>query len=263
MQLATDSILMWTFATVVFLTSGCTPPEPQVPAPNNAAPEATPAQPQAAEPAPPQAAPRENAAAEGPQLVPPTTVPHEPMAAAAQDDEPQRRTAFYRADSRPAEIPPVMLSKSHEGLCRVKVGDTMPEIVLPRIGNADDRAKLAELFGVKATVVVFWTADRRMAREQLADLPADVIKPFGDHGVAVVGIAVEESPESAASALQQAGAKFPNLLDRDGEAFAKVGSDKLPRTYLLDANGKILWFDIEYSLTTRRELHEALRAVTE
>ena len=63
------------------------------------------------------------------------------------------------------------------------------------------------------------------------------------------------------AALEKAGANFPNLLDADGKAFAQVGSERLPRTYLLDPQGKILWFDIEYSLATRRELHQALRAV--
>jgi peroxiredoxin len=201
-----------------------------------------------------------SAVEDGPLLVSPTNTPQEPIAL-ADESEPQGRTAFYRGDASPAEIPPVLLSKAHEALCRVKVGDTMPEIVLPRLEGRDDRMNLAELAGEKATVVVFWTADRRMAREQLADLRRDVVEPFGDRGVAVVGIAVNESNESAENALRQAGARFPNLLDRDGEAFAKVGSDRLPRTYLLDAHGKILWFDIEYSLTTRRELNGALRAV--
>ena len=61
--------------------------------------------------------------------------------------------------------------------------------------------------------------------------------------------------------LQAAGVDFTNWLDADGNAFAQVGSQKLPRTYLLDPTGKILWFDIEYSLGTRRELNQALRAV--
>jgi peroxiredoxin len=143
----------------------------------------------------------------------------------------------------------------------VKVGDAMPEIQLPRLDGNGEPTDLAKLSGDKATVVVFWSADRRMAREQLADLRSDVIELFADRGVAVVGIAVEKSRERAESALQQARADFPNLLDTGGEAFAKVGSQKLPRTYLLDPQGKIIWFDIEYSLGTRRELHQALRAV--
>jgi len=174
----------------------------------------------------------------------------------ADAQSPQRRTVFYRADAAPAEIPPVRLSKGHEALCKVKVGDTMPDVTLPPLtGGAP--VKLSSLFGKKATVVVFWSPDRRMAREQLADLGPDVVAPFGEAGVAVVGIAVG----APAAMLKAATREFPNLLDADGKAFAQVGSEKLPRTYLLDPQGKILWFDIEYSLGTRRELHQALRAV--
>jgi peroxiredoxin len=158
-------------------------------------------------------------------------------------------------------MPVVMLSKGHEAICRVRVGDMMPEIELPIIDRDGKTNRLAEHYGDKATVVVFWKSDRRMALEQLADLGLDVVRPFGEHGVAVVGIAVNESPDRAQSALEATAARFPNLLDAEGRAFAEVGSEKLPRTYLVDAQGKILWFDIEYSLSTRRELHQALRAV--
>jgi peroxiredoxin len=161
----------------------------------------------------------------------------------------------------PAEMPPVLLSKQHEALCKVKVGDMLPDVELPRLDNGRS-GKLSEMLGVQGTVVIFWTADRRMALEQLADLTPDVIEPFAERGVAVVGIAVNEPASSAQKALQEARADFPNLLDADGRAFATVGSEKLPRTYLLDPQGKILWFDIEYSHATRRELQQALRAIT-
>ena len=109
---------------------------------------------------------------------------------------------------------------------------------------------------------MFWKSDRRMAREELADLGPDVVEPFGKSGVEVIGIAVRETSETAPATLKAAEATYTNLLDADGKAFAKVGSKRLPRTFLLDPTGKILWFDLSYSLATRRELHEALRAVT-
>jgi peroxiredoxin len=171
------------------------------------------------------------------------------------------RTVFYRADAnQPPTMPSVVLSKGHEALCRLKVGDTMPDIDLEQLGGG--RRKLADVAGKKATVVVFWKPGRRMADQQLADLGPDVIEPFGKAGIAVVGIAVGESPAKAQAALEHTGGDFPTLLDADGKAFAQVGSEKLPRTFLLDPQGKILWFDIEYSLSTRRELHQALRVVT-
>jgi peroxiredoxin len=136
----------------------------------------------------------------------------------------------------------------------------MPDVALPQLGEQAP-AKLSDLSGKRATVVVFWNADRRMAREQLADMTPDVVQPFGKAGVAVVGIVVGAQAADAQAALEDAGAEFTSLLDAEGEAFAQVGSEKLPRTYLLDPRGRILWFDIEYSHGTRRELNEALRAV--
>lgn len=173
---------------------------------------------------------------------------------AAGSSEPSRAEA-----ASPPAIPKVLLSKLHESLCRVKVGDTMPEIKLALLGGKE--AELAKLNGERATVVVFWKSDRRMSRTLLADLGPDVLDLFGPQGVAVIGIAVDESAASAKAAMTKAAARFPMLLDPGGKAFALVGSDKLPRVYLLDPQGKVLWFDIEYSLSTRRELNQALRAV--
>jgi peroxiredoxin len=164
-------------------------------------------------------------------------------------------------DAGDAVVPKVVLSNGHAALCKVKVGDLLPAIELPEVTGNESR-KLADLFGKAATVVVFWKGDRRMSHEVLADLGPDVVDLFGDRGVAAVGVAVNENSAGAQSALDKAGANFLNLLDSDGRAIAQVGSGRLPRVFLVDPAGKILWFDIEYSQTTRRELHQALRAVT-
>jgi peroxiredoxin len=178
------------------------------------------------------------------------------------EPQPVQQAAFAdTADgdaSGPAEVPPVLLTKQHQELCRVKVGDTLPAIELPKVlgGNA----KLSALAGKAATVVVFWKADRRMSRDELADLGPDVVQKFGSRGVEVVGIAVEEPAATARDLIKKTAANFPQLLDADGKAFAQVGAERLPWTLVLDGAGKIVWFDLEYSLSTRRELQQALLA---
>ena len=57
----------------------------------------------------------------------------------------------------------------------------------------------------EATVVVFWKGDRRMTREELADIGPDVIEMFGKGGVAVVGVAVQETAQSAQEVLTKGG----------------------------------------------------------
>ena len=160
--------------------------------------------------------------------------------------------------SRRLTMPEVKLTASHAALCVVNTNEAMPSITLPDLeGREQD---LSTLYGENLTVVCFWKGDRALARTVLADLGPDVVKRYGEKGVNVVGIAVEETAQTAEQHVSDAGATFPNLLDTDGNAMALVGTEKLPRTYLLDANGEVLWFDIEYSRTTRRELRKAIRA---
>jgi peroxiredoxin len=163
------------------------------------------------------------------------------------------------ADAAAAQVPKVELSKAEQGLCKLKVGDAMPKLELPKVGGGN--AALADLLGKKATVVVFWKDNRRMAREQLADMGSDVVGPFAEKGVAVIGVAVDEPANNVQATLQKAKATFPNLIDAGGKVFAQVGSQRLPRTFVLDASGKVVWFDIEYSLMTRRELKQTLQTL--
>ena len=158
----------------------------------------------------------------------------------------------------PPGVPPVLLTKQDANLCRVRVGDALPTIELPKMDDAQ-KTKLSDLYGKAATVVVFWAGDRRMSHTEMADLATDVIEPFASKGVAVVGVAVKEKSDQAAAAAKEVGKPIPMLVDEKGTAFAQIGSRRLPRTFVLDANGKICWFDIEYSHATRRELKQAAR----
>jgi peroxiredoxin len=187
-----------------------------------------------------------------------TTPAAQPAQAPAAETNPKPAVAAEVVTTPPG-VPPVVLSKGHANLCRVKVGDTLPAIELPQVGDAK-KTKLSDLYGKAATVVVFCADDRKMSHMEMADLATDVIEPYGVKGVAVVGVAVKEKPDQAASAVTEVGKEIPMLVDDKGTAFAQVGSRRLPRTFVLDANGKILWFDIEYSHATRRELQQALAA---
>jgi len=164
--------------------------------------------------------------------------------------------------SNPAElsqhgrIAPVLLTEQHEQLCHVLVGDQMPDLAVQNF--AGSQVQLSSLYGERATVVFFWESELLFARWELADLGPGIAAKYGDLGVQVVGINVGDLAEVAQQQISAAGATYPQLHDPSGEAFSKVGKEKLPRTYLLDASGKILWFDIEYSRSARRELRQAI-----
>ncbi len=155
-----------------------------------------------------------------------------------------------------AGIPPVLMTAGHRKLCKIGVGDSFPHVMLPRMNRG--MVDLASLRGKKATVVVFWRLDRWMARTALIDLQRDVADRFDAGQIAVVGIALEQSNSGAQRWTKESKITFPQLLDSSGAALAQVGRATLPRIYVLDQTGKVVWFDIEYSEGTRRELAETL-----
>jgi len=160
-----------------------------------------------------------------------------------------------------SSLPEVKMSVGHASLSAVQTDDSLPEIALPDLkGEEQD---LSELYGEYLTVVFFWKGDRALARAELADLGPDVVTRYEEKGVKVVGIAVGETAETAEKHVTEAGATYPVLVDADGSALALVGTEKLPRTYLVNSAGEVLWFDIEYSRATRRGLRAAIRAALE
>lgn len=157
-------------------------------------------------------------------------------------------------------IPRVLLSAGHAKLCLVGVGEAFPTVSLPLLGGQP--TELATLRGKQATLVLFWHPDRWMARTALIDMQRDIADKFDAQQVAVVGIAVRQAAGSVQAALNTAKATFPQLIDTEGQAFDAVGTLALPRLYVLDSAGQIVWFDIEYSEGTRRELWQTLQELT-
>lgn len=165
-------------------------------------------------------------------------------------------------EPQPTVIPEVQLSAALKATCKIGVGDSLPEASL---STADGKtASLGQLRGEAATVVFFWAAgdtetSKKIAASALADIQADAVSAYGPKAVNAVAVNQRDSAEKVAEILAQAKIGFLVLMDPDGGYFAQVATERLPRVYVLDRQGKIVWFDVEYSETTRRILKEVLR----
>ena len=160
-------------------------------------------------------------------------------------------------DARALTMPQVVLSHAQSELCKVKVGDQLPDVQLPNLDGQTNN--LGKLLGSKLTVVVFWGSASRSSVQEIGDLASGIVKRYGDFGVAAVGINVGDEAAQAKALAKSAGAGFTMLADRDVEALRSIGPPRPPVTYLVDPSLKVLWFDIEYSNTTRRDLEQAIR----
>ncbi len=160
-------------------------------------------------------------------------------------------------------MPKVVLTQEQLDKCHVRDGDMMPDEELPGLdGNPQTLAALRA--GQKLTVVCFWKSGetdrgRLKAIEIVGELQA-LSESYSGKGVRVIGINEGDPAETVREQVAAAEANFPNLLDADGVLFHKVATEGLPRVYLLGPEGRILWFDLEFSLTTGRRLEEGIQA---
>lgn len=169
------------------------------------------------------------------------------------------------SDDRPSPrrtIPEVVMAEAQRNKCLVWVGNIMPEVQLADHLEGIPRP-LDASYGEKLTVVCFWRSGESRLRQEAAvqmleDLQNDFYLPYRDKGVQVIGINVGDDPQVARQRIAEAEATFPNLVDPDEAFFAKVATEGLPRIYLLDQQGRILWLDREFSPTTRRRLQEGI-----
>jgi peroxiredoxin len=164
----------------------------------------------------------------------------------------------------PGAIPKVSLSDKFRATCLVQVGDELPDAELTDLGG--NKVVLKSLYGEQLTLVVFWNAGnsayaRQAILELLGDMQKDVFDPYSTKELKVIGINVGDQVGVVKGALQKCGARYPTLLDPQGEYFKSVATERFPRIYLLDASGKILWFDMEYARATRRDLQVSIKAV--
>ena len=153
-------------------------------------------------------------------------------------------------------IPDVALTEKDADASLVKVGDAMPGDTLQDLNGK--HVELHSLLGEKLSVICFWNASQTSSLQAVQELEKYVAAPYAAKGVAVIGINVGDAPQVAAEKAALADAKFPILLDPGSAYFKKVATKTLPRVYLLDADGKVLWFDIEYSRSMRRDLLQGI-----
>ncbi|MBI2477713.1 MAG: redoxin domain-containing protein [Planctomycetia bacterium] len=189
----------------------------------------------------------------------PKETPSEPVASPPSPSAMKKPKVALSVPDPPEYVfePQVLMSQQHTDMCLVKAGEPFPDGLLSDLAGQEHSLK--ELLGEKLTVVVFWADANRLGREQVQRLDAEIVAPFENSGLNVVAINVGDSEEQIRDLLpadRKVG--FTILLDPDTALFSKVAVQRLPRTYLLDAKGNILWFDVEYSRSAVRELVNAI-----
>lgn len=159
----------------------------------------------------------------------------------------------------PLTIPDVIIVGPLRETCLVFVDDQVPAGELPDLDG--QMHSVHDLLGEKFTILFFWSSGNMHSVVQLEELARDLAGLAAAQGGRIVAVNVDDTAEKAKEVAATANADFLILLDPERAYFSKLATKQLPRTYVLDPEGKILWFDLEYSSSTERDLKQTIDVI--
>lgn len=134
----------------------------------------------------------------------------------------------------------------------VGVGDPAPDVKLDLL---DGTTSSLSAFRGRPVVVNFWSSTCAPCLKEMPDLE----RVSNDHApdVVVLGIDVTDTEKAGREMVERTGVTFANARDPQAEVFAAFGGTALPRTVIIDADGKVV--EVHNGALTSTELTGMLR----
>jgi peroxiredoxin len=124
-----------------------------------------------------------------------------------------------------------------------RVGDKMPAFTVTDLGG--NQFNTADLKG-KVLLINFWATWCPPCRVEMPRLEKEVWRKYKDSDFRMVAIAREQSEQEIAEFQKENGLSFPFAADPQREVYKLFGSGGIPRSYVVGADGKILYQSVGY-----------------
>lgn len=139
----------------------------------------------------------------------------------------------------------------------VHAGDQAPDFSVEMLDGS--KLTLSELRG-KVVLVNFWATWCPPCRQEMAHLQKGVIDHFAGKDLVVIPISRGESRETVEAFIQKMGYTFPVGLDLDKSIYLKYATNYVPRSFVIDRDGKVVYVAVGYDEVVAEEINAAISA---
>ncbi len=133
----------------------------------------------------------------------------------------------------------------------VKTGDMVPDFKVKMFEGKEINIK--DLRG-KVVLINFWAVWCPYCVQELAVVQKEIIDRFKGKDFVFLPISREDTYEKIDAFRKEKGHKFPMGMDSDRSIYNMFAKSSIPRNYVIDKSGKIVYMDKGYNVEMFKEL---------
>ena len=140
----------------------------------------------------------------------------------------------------------------------VNTGDMAPDFVVDMLDG--QKIKLKDLKG-KVVLLNFWATWCTPCMKELYEFPDKIIKPFASNNFVLLPVSRGEQKDVVRKKMEKLKTKgivFNAGLDPNQDIYKQFATDFIPRNFLIDQNGKVVYTSVGYSEEKLNELVEMI-----
>lgn len=150
-----------------------------------------------------------------------------------------------------------LVEQSPEDLAKttlINAGDMAPDFTVKMLDGSE--VTLSKLQG-KPTLLIFWATWCPPCRAELSKLQEHIIDRYGE-SINVLPISRGEERAKVDEFITKRGYTFAVGLDGDQSIYQKYATNYIPRCFVIDAKGKVLYSGVGYDEKVAAEVEESI-----
>lgn len=149
-----------------------------------------------------------------------------------------------------------LTAKNYQGSL-LKTGDQVPEFTVTTLDVKEISIK--DLKG-KVVLINFFATWCGPCMKELPEVQKQLWPKFKDENFAMVSIGREHTKDELTKWNQKKGFTFPIAPDQKREVYSKFASQYIPRNFIVDKTGKIIWQGVGFD---QKEMDQMIKTIQE